>query len=238
MSIITLGGLSGAGSRDIGPKLAQQLGSDYVDRFILTTVARRLGSTVEALHQREERPPSKGERLTRLFQRILDRSAVTGTGGDPYFGPGIAAFFTEEYEDLPQTTITRGHELEDELYFEGISSVINDAATSGNVVFAGRGSYVILKDRPDVLRVGIEARIEDRIKTIMGRENLTEIQATKIIKERDEARLYYFNRFFNIENPDDPSLFHFVINTSDIKNETATDMILQAYKAMEEGRLR
>ena len=135
MSIITLGGLSGAGSRDIGPELARHLGSDYVDRFILTNVARRLGSTVEALHQRDERPPSKGERFTRMLQRILDRSAVTGTGGDPYFGPGVAAFFTEEYEDLPQTTITRGHELEDELYFDGIGSVINDAATSGNVVF-------------------------------------------------------------------------------------------------------
>lgn len=237
MSIITLGGLSGGGSRDLGPAVAQALNADYVDRLILADVARQVGATVEALHQREERPPTRGERLSRLLQRILERSAVTGAGGDPYFGPGVAAFLTEEYEDIPQATITRGHELEDDTYIEAIQKVVTEMAEGGNVVFVGRGAYVILRDMPNVLRVGIEARLEDRIATIMARERLEHDDAARVIGERDRARDYYFKKFFNIDDSDDPSLFHFVINTSDVSRDYAVDLIVAACKAQQDGTL-
>ena len=120
MSVITLGGMSGGGARILGPLVAEKLGADYVDRIFLSEVAKELGATVEALHQREERPPTRSERWFRVIQRILERSSVTGAGGDPYFGPGVAAFLTEEYEDMPQPTITRGHELEDDEYIEAM----------------------------------------------------------------------------------------------------------------------
>ncbi|HBJ33018.1 MAG TPA: hypothetical protein DDY93_16820, partial [Dehalococcoidia bacterium] len=86
MAIITMGGLSGGGARALGPLVAEKIRADYVDRLILADIARHVGATVEALHQREERPPTRGERFTRILQRILERSAVTGAGGDPYFG--------------------------------------------------------------------------------------------------------------------------------------------------------
>ena len=162
---------------------------------------------------------------------------MTGAGGDPYFGPGVAAFLTEEYEDIPQATITRGHELEDDAYIEAIQKVVTEMAEGGNVVFVGRGAYVILKDMPNVLRVGIEARLEDRISTIMKRERLAHDEAAGVIDERDRARGYYFKKFFNIDNYDDPSLFHFVINTSDVVQEYAVDLIVSACKAQQEGRL-
>ena len=237
MTIVTLGGLAGGGARTLGPVVAQKLEADYVDRLILRDVARHVGATVEALHQREERPPTRGERFSRLLQRILERSAVTGAGGDPYFGPGVAAFLTEEYEDMPQPTITKGHELEDEAYFEGVRKAIKEMADSGNVVIVGRASYLILKDMPRVLRVGIEARLEDRVATIMRRERLSEAEATSTIMARDLARAHYFKNFFGVENAVDPSFFHFMINTSDISEEYAVDMIVQACTAMEEGNL-
>ena len=234
MSIITLGGLSGGGARTLGPAVAQALGADYVDRLILADVARHVGATVEALHQREERPPTRGERISRLLQRILERSAVTGAGGDPYFGPGVAAFLTEEYEDIPQATITRGHELEDDKYIDAVQKVVTEMAEGGNVVFVGRGAYVILRDSPNVLRVGIEARLEDRISTIMQRERLSH---DEVIRERDKARGFFFKKFFNLDYPDDPLLFHFVINTSDMDQDYAVNLIVEACKAQQDGRL-
>ena len=237
MTVIALGGLSGAGARTMGPILAERMGADYVDRLILTNVARHVGATVEALHQREERPPTRGERFTRFLQRVLERSAVTGAGGDPYFGPGVAAFLTEEYEDLPEPTATRGHEIEDEKYIEGMRRAIDDLATDENIVMVGRGCYVILRDTPNVLRVGIEAHTDDRIATIMRRERLTEADAARVLAERDEARKYFFNRFFDIEDPDDPEHFHFVINTSEVRQDYAIEMIESAVKAVQDGRL-
>ena len=55
MAVVTLGGLTGGGGRLLGPMVAERLASDYVDRIILTKAAREIGSTVEALHQREQR---------------------------------------------------------------------------------------------------------------------------------------------------------------------------------------
>ncbi len=238
MTVIALGGLTGAGARTMGPALAEQMGADYVDRLILTNVARHVGATVEALHQREERPPTRGERFTRFLQRVLERSAVTGAGGDPYFGPGVAAFLTEEYEDLPEPTVTRGHELEDEKYIEGVQLAINDMATDENIVMVGRGCYYILKDAPNVLRVGIEAHIDDRIATIAERERLSLDEAASTVVARDQARLYFFNRFFDIEDPDAPEFFHFVINTSLIGQEYGIKMILDAADALRGGDLK
>ena len=138
MAVVTMGGLAGGGSRLLGPMVAERLGADYVDRLILGTAARHVGATVEALHQREERPPTRGERFSAMLQRVLERSAMSGAGGDPYFGPGAMAFLTQDYEELPQPTITQGHELEDGKYFEAMRAVMTDLAAEGSVVIVGR----------------------------------------------------------------------------------------------------
>ena len=237
MAVVTIGGLTGGGGRLLGPLVAQRLGADYVDRLILTDTARHVGATVEALHQREERPLTKGERFARLLQRILERSAVAGAGGDPYFGPGAVTFLTQEYEDLPQPIITRGHELEDEKYIEGLRPVMREVAVGDNVVVVGRGGAVILRDIPGVLRVGVVANIEDRTARIMDRDRVDREQAKKIIESRDRAREIFFQRFFDIDDPDDPHLYHLSINSSDVSLDYACEVVIQAIQALEDGRL-
>ena len=238
MAVIAVGGLSGGGGRKLGPLVAKRLGADYVDRLILTDAARHAGATVEALQQREDRPPTRGERFSRILQRVLERSAVTGAGGDPYFGPGVAAYLTQEFEDLPQPTITRGHELEDERYFDAVSKTIHDLAEDGNVVIVGRGGYIILRDMPGVLRVGAVASLEDRIQTIVERERVSRDVAARTVEERDKARVNFFKRFFDIDQPDSPELYDLVVNTSDVDLDYAVDLVVGASAALEEGRLR
>ena len=237
MSVIPLGGMSGGGARILGPLVAEKLGADYVDRIFLSEVAKELGATVEALHQREERPPTRSERWFRVIQRILERSSVTGAGGDPYFGPGVAAFLTEEYEDMPQPTITRGHELEDDEYLEAIHNTMRDMAEEGNVVFVGRGGHVILNDMPNVLRIGVIAHTEDRISNLMGRESIDHDTALSVIESRDQARAYYFRKFFELEDPDRPDLYHLTINTSEVSLEYSVDLIVGSLTALEEGKI-
>ena len=237
MYAITLGGMSGGGARDIGPLVAQKLEADYVDRIFLSNIAKEVGATVEALHQREEKLPTRSEKWIRVLQRLLERSAVTGSAGDPYFGPGITALLTEEYEDMPQPTITRGHELEDEVYIEAIESTMKEMAADGDVVFVGRGGHVILKEMTNVLRVGVVASYEDRVATIMNRESISKNLAISTLEHRDLARKYFFKKFFELEDPDSADLFHFTINTSEMSTEHAVDMVVQNLKALAEGRL-
>ena len=237
MSVITLGGLAGGGARVLGPIIADRLGADYLDRVFLSSVAKELGTTVAALHSREEQAPSTRQRMLGYVQRILERSAVSGTGGDPYFGPGVAAFLTEEYEDIPGTSIHSDHNLQDEDYIESIQGTMREIAMGGNVVFGGRGGHVILRDMPDVLRVGVVAHYEDRISTVMERENLSEQDAIGTIRGRDEARAHYFRKFFELNDPDRPDLFHFTVNTSEMSQEYCVKLVVDGLAALKNGEL-
>ena len=237
MYTVTLGGMSGGGARDIGPIVAQKLKADYVDRIFLSNIAKDVGATVEALHQIEEKLPSRAEKWIHVVQRLLERSAVTGSAGDPYFGPGITALLTEEYEDIPQPTITRGHEVEDDVYIEAIESTMKEMAVDGDVVFIGRGGHVILKDMPNVLRVGVVASFEDRVKTLMTREAIDRDNAIVTLEQRDLARKYFFKKYFELEEPDNPDLFHFTINSSEISTNYAAEMIIQNLNSFADGRM-
>ena len=237
MYTITLGGMSGGGARDIGPMVAQKLKADYVDRIFLSNIAKDVGATVEALHQREEKLPSRSEKWIHVIQRLLERSAVTGSAGDPYFGPGITALLTEEYEDIPQPTITRGHEVEDDVYIEAIESAMKEMAADGDVVFIGRGGHVILKDMPNVLRVGVVASLEDRVKTLMAREAIDSDEAIVALEQRDQARKYFFKKYFELDEPDNPNLFHFTINSSEISTNYAAEMVIQNLNSFVDGRM-
>ena len=237
MYTITLGGMSGGGARDIGPLVAQKLKADYVDRIFLSNVAKNVGATVEALHQREEKLPTRSEKWIHVIQRLLERSAVTGSAGDPYFGPGITALLTEEYEDIPQPTITRGHEVEDDVYIEAIESAMKEMAADGDVVFIGRGGHVILKDMPNVLRVGVVASFEDRVKTLMSRETIDRDNAMVTLEQRDQARKHFFKKYFELDEPDNPNLFHFTINSSEISTNYAAEMVIQNLNSFADGHM-
>ena len=237
MAVIATGGLSGGGGRFLGPELSRRIDADYVDRLILSNVARELQATVEALDQREQRPPTRAERFSRLIQRVMERTAYTGGGPDPYFGTVYPEFLISEYDELPTMISTRGHEIDDDAYISAISTVIEDLAAGDNVVIVGRGAHIILKDNPKALRVGLVATFEDRVERVMVREGMGESEAENAIRSRDDARSQYFQRFFGIDNPDAAEHYHIVINTSEMNLDAATDIIIRASEELEMGRL-
>jgi len=237
MSVITLGGMSGAGARSIGPILAEKLGSDYVDRIFLTSVAKKIGSTVAAIQIREERIFTRSEKWLAFVQKILETSAATGATGDPYFGPGSSAFLLDEFEDIKGQLITEPHTIADDHYIDAVHDIMRDMAVLGDLVFVGRGGHVILNDMTNVLKVGVIAHVEDRVITLMRREKITEPEAIKLIASRDEARRHYFDKFFNISEPDSPELYHITINTSEVSVEYSTTLILDSLNALKDGKI-
>ena len=228
MTVITLGGKSGNGGRNIGPKVSHELHIDYVDRLILSQVARQTGSTLGAIQKREDEPVTFKEKISQIVNRILQNSASSGIGADPYFVPNIASFLSEEYNEFPNSLITQRHELDDELFINSLTQVINEIASTGNSVIVGRGAHIILKDFESVLRIGLVSEIEDRIKIISQRENCDLSEAELRLNNRDKARQIYFDRYFNLSDPDDIRHYDFMINTSKITEEYATQMIVDA----------
>ena len=100
MPVVTLSGTMGSGAREVGLRVAELLGSDYVDQQIMVDAARRLGVSTETVAERDERCPSFRERLAHMLRTFLERSAVAGAG-DPLMGSGgLEMLLGRTYTDL------------------------------------------------------------------------------------------------------------------------------------------
>lgn len=227
MAVITINGQIGTGAPEIGSEVARLLGIDYVDRLILAEAAKRLGATVEALAEREQRPLTRGDRIARFLQSALERSAAAGTGGDPYFGPGLGTMLGREYQDVSQEPITRAQELDDQQFIQETRAVIREVAESGNAVIIGRASNLILNDLPQAFHVDLVASLKHRIGIIATRENLPEEEAERRTNLEEKARVEFYRKFFKAQ-PDNPADYHLVLNTDRIEHEQATAIIVRS----------
>ena len=55
MPVITINGVIGSGTLEIGHLVAQNMGLNYVDRYIFSEAARLVGSPVSQLIEKEQR---------------------------------------------------------------------------------------------------------------------------------------------------------------------------------------
>lgn len=227
MPVITINGPIGSGNFDVGQLVAQRLGINYVDRMVLAQAARRVGAPVGSLMEKEQRVIRFGERLSRFMQTMLERSAISGVGSEPYFGHGTEMLPAETYTELIGDSPSANQTVNDKAFIEATSAVIRELAGNGDVVIIGRGANRILADFPGVLHVAMLAPLEMRIDNIMAREHYTRPEAAKFVAELEEARIAFFRKFFKV-HPNDPELYHLILNAGKIRHETAAQMIVHA----------
>lgn len=226
MPVITLNGQIGAGGQEVGPRIAQALGLDYVDRLILAEASRRVGATVSALAEKEARPTRLMERLAWAIQRTLERSALMGTGGDPFLGPSLDPLLSQPYPEGTHEPATRSQEVDDRRFHTVVSEVIREVARAGNVVILGRASNLVLRDHPEALHVGLVAPREDRARRLAQREGIPLGEAERRVGEQEQARQAYFRRFFRVP-ADDPLLYDLVLNTARLTLDEVVETVVE-----------
>lgn len=227
MPAITFNGHVGAGGNEIGQMVAERMNLDYVDRVILAEAAKLVKSPVGALVAKEQRVIRFRERLARFLQTMLERSAISGASGEPYFGRGIEMLPAETYPELARDPSSAAQALNDKAYIEATGAVIKDLARAGNVVIIGRGANMILADTPGVIHVGVVASREVRVEIIMQREHLDRAQAEAYVEEMERARVIYFRKFFKV-NVYDPALYHLMLNMGKMSVKTAAEIVIHA----------
>ena len=238
MSVVTVSRQRGSNGSYIALDVAERLGLRYLDREILDSVARQAGVSVEAVQAIEDRAgrlarvlhllgarpklptvasaslreqESTEEQLRALMERTgLDRDAAVArlksTGGLAYTPPA-------DYLDL-------------------VTSVMSDYAAKGQAMIVGRGGQMILRRQPGVLHVQVIASFETRVYNIIQREGVKWREAAHRVRLSDEQRAGYMRRFYNADWLDS-NLYDMVINTEQIADDVAADMIEQAAKAVE-----
>lgn len=146
---------------------------------------------------------------------------------------GMTAEAVEESEESP-----RGARL----FFHGISptnplyaiqsETISELASRGPCIFVGRCADHVLRGRPGVVNVFVDAPVGVRIKRSAERNGISEKEAYRRITEKDEERAAYYQRctgrvWGSVSN------YHISVNTGPIGVENAARLILEYISMME-----
>ncbi len=178
MPVITIGRQFGAGGTTVGQMLAQQLQADLLDAQLISEVARRLEVPKEELEAQDERPSSL---LSRLLMALGSANAERVILHDD-------RAWTPTYKHLVFDARPAVLEI--------TQQVIREAARGGNVIIIGRGGAHILRDLPGAVHVFLRAAEGTRAKILMQRDQLTEDEATRLMRQTDAHRSAYIRQVY------------------------------------------
>ena len=230
MPVITINGPLGAGAVSIGQMVAHQLDINFYDRLVFTQAARLIGTPVGSVIAKEQRVDRFRDRLGRFLQTMLERSAMSGVSGEPYFGRGIENLPPETFMEMMGEN-NANRQVSDKEFIEATEKVVKDIYEEGNAVIIGRGANAILESMPGTFHVGLLAPLEVRVQTLMQRENYTREEAENYGAELEQAHENFFRRFFNY-NFYDPTHYHMMLNMGLMSPEDAARIITHATSDM------
>lgn len=107
-----------------------------------------------------------------------------------------------------------------------IERIQDDLAKKGNIVIEAKIAVHYLKKKAD-FSIWLKASDEVRAKRIMGRDDLTEKEALKIIKERDKIERESFKKTYGFDTFDQEKEADIVIDTGNKKPEDIVNMIVK-----------
>ena len=216
MPVITIGRLIGAGGSSVGHMLAGRLKADFLDSQLIDEVAQRLQLPKEEVEAEDEQPGS-------LLSRLL--LALGAANAEPIIPPETSAWNPPNSDPVFDTR---------RAVLEITQHVIREAAKGGNVVIVGRGGAYILRDHPQALHVFLRASQEVRVKTIMEREQKSEPDAQKRMKQADENWTAYIKQVYGHDR-NHPGHYDLVIDTGRLGYDATVDSIVAALKGRESG---
>ena len=197
--IVAIGRELGSGGADVGRRVAQVLSAELLDTQIVDLVAARLGAPASLVQARDENVEGFVDRLFRV----------------------ISSAYPEAYaaEGLPDWSEERMVEL--------TATIIKEHAATSSLVVIGRGAPILLRDRPDVVRVFVTAPLAVRLARVRARTGCSADDAVRDVKKSDQHRLAYMRQYYDVDWRD-PHLYDVVVNTERLGVDEAADLIVAA----------
>jgi cytidylate kinase len=183
--IITISREYGAAGRAVVHGLAERLGYRLLDEDLPVVVAARLGTSPEMVDGIEYQRGGFGQRLLRSLSTAMPEA----------FQPA------PDVEDLNAVTQRE------------IDRLINEAADAGNVIVVGRLGNIVLRERPNVLRVFLTAPLAWRITHIAESLAITEAAARTEINRVDGGRRSYAREQYDFDWGD-PHYYDLVLDVT------------------------
>jgi CMP/dCMP kinase len=216
MAIITIARQVGSDGDAIATRVCKALGYYYFDKTLMTRIAKEQGlAETEVVDFSEE-----SYHVRSFIDALFRRSQPVGTT--------VVHASTTSGEEARVTQT-----LDEEMAIDLVTAIIRGLQKRGQVVVVGRGGQAILRDQPGVLHVRIVARQEDRVQNLIQTSGLTNEGALATINDRDRAAAEYLQRFHGVDWAD-PALYHLTINTSLVREQLATDLIVTAAQRVDD----
>jgi Cytidylate kinase-like family len=176
---------------------------------------------------------ARGEQVARrvaeeLELDLFDREIIHRIAESTHLADQVVAALDEHDRELLTdwlASLASREYLSPGEYRYHLSSVIGAVARHGGALIMGRGAHIVL-GRGEALRVLVVAPLEDRVRTIMRREGLSDRQARRRIVAVEADRRAFLMQHFRSDFGD-PSSFDLVVNTAVLGVEGACRAISQ-----------
>jgi cytidylate kinase len=136
----------------------------------------------------------------------------------------------EKIEGRPPTIFERLFKINREVLVEKVREVMEEAVKDDNIVIAGWGGQILLKNSEDVFHIRIIGSHDTRVRYLMNAAGVTRTGAEETIRQADRDHSLFSQYFFNADFSD-LKLYHFVLNLDQISHDEMTEMILNLVNA-------
>ena len=167
--ILTIGRQFGSGGREIGKRLAKELGIGYYDKELITMAAQESGLCEEIFYKADER-------TSKRFSYAFTMGYTSFMGG-----------MLTPYNNV----------LSNDGLFKIQSDAIRKLAAKESCVMVGRCADYILRDDPNCISFFVHSSAESRIRLITQRQGVTVEEAKALMEKNDKSRAAYYNYYTN-----------------------------------------
>ena len=204
-TVITIGREFGSGGHEIGSKLAERLGIKCYDKELLELAAKQSGLCEELFASQDEKPTNSF-----LYSLVMDTYSLG---------------YSNSYVDMPIN-----HKV-----FLAQFDAIKKIADEGPCVLVGRCADYALESYPNVVSIFIRADMEDRIRRVATRLDLTDAKAKDLINKTDKKRASYYN-YYTSKKWGDSRSYHLTLDISELGIDGCVDMIIRYRDLLEAQR--
>ena len=166
--VITINRELGSGGRTVGRILAEKLGVPYYDKALAKPLEEKFNMTSDQIEHLKGNNRSWWQEVKRVL--ILGENAANSF---------------EYYDEDKKELVTS------EAVLKAEKEILQSIAIDESCVIAGRSAFFALNGYPNSLNVLIQASMEYRMNRVMAKQNLSEKEARKVIKEVDQSREEY-----------------------------------------------
>ena len=149
------------------------------------------------------------------------------------FGNGASIIAKELSHLLPLPVYDKAYieeQLHHHIYVSAAEAIRKLAAKP--CIILGRCASDILKDRMNVLNIFVCADKEDRIRRIMGKDNLSYDEAKEKVEKTDEERASYYYEHTG-KTWGDVNDYHMIMDTSELGVENCADILMHYFEKCE-----